>query len=134
MSAPEPPTAIFFTDPALTMGALRRALEVGINVPDELSVIGVDDERLRKMSHPVFTAVCQNAAELGQQAGRWLCRTLAEDSGRDRKMASMRQEMEAFLEINQTTAQPPAVPVRVTPTGQRIEQQPCSDQIAGQGG
>ena len=134
MSAPEPPTAIFFTDPALTMGALRRALEVGINVPDELSVIGVDDERLRKMSHPVFTAVCQNAAELGQQAGRWLCRTLAEDNGRDRKTASLRQEMEAFLEINQTTAPPPAVPVRVTPTGQRIEQQLPDDQTAGQGG
>lgn len=120
MSLPQPPTAIFFTDPALTVGALRRALEVGIRVPDELSIVGVDDERLRKMTHPVYTAVCQNAAELGQQAGRWLCRHLAQHSSRERKAASLRLEIEAFLEINQTTAPPPPVPVRVTPTGQRI--------------
>ncbi|MCP4594321.1 MAG: LacI family transcriptional regulator [bacterium] len=120
MSAPEPPTAIFFTDPALTAGALRRALEVGIRVPEELSVIGVDDERLRKMTHPVFTAVCQNAAELGHQAGRWLCRQLAHPTDRDLQSSSLRLEIEAFLEINQTTAPPPDEPVRVTPTGQRI--------------
>jgi LacI family transcriptional regulator len=120
MSLPEPPTAIFFTDPALTVGALRRALEVGIHVPDELSIVGMDDERLRKMTHPVYTAVCQNAAELGQQAGRWLCRQLTQHSNRDRKAAALRLEIEGFLEINQTTGPPPAVPVRVTPTGQRI--------------
>ena len=120
MSLPEPPTAIFFTDPALTIGALRRALEVGIRVPDELSIVGVDDERLRKMTHPVFTAVCQNAAELGHQAGRWLCRQLSQRSGRERKPVSLRLEIEGFLEINQTTAPPPPVPVRVTPMGQRI--------------
>lgn len=120
MSLPEPPTAIFFTDPALTVGALRRALEVGINVPDELTVVGVDDERLRKMTHPVYTAVCQNAAELGHQAGRWLCRQLSRRSDSNDPAASLRLEIEGFLEINQTTAPPPASPVRVTPTGQRI--------------
>lgn len=122
MSLPQPPTAIFVTDPALTVGALRRALEVGIRVPDELSIIGVDDERLRKMTHPVFTAVCQNAADLGQQAGRWLCRQLSQQTGRERKAPGLRLEIEAFLEINQTTAPPPAEPVRVTPTGQRISE------------
>lgn len=120
MSLPQPPTAIFFTDPALTIGALRRALEVGIRVPDELSIIGVDDERLRKMTHPVFTAVCQNAAELGHQAGRWLCRQLTDSSGREPRAGALRMEIEAFLEINQTTAPPPAEAVRVTPMGQRI--------------
>ena len=120
MSLPQPPTAIFLTDPALTVGALRRALEVGIRVPDELSIVGVDDERLRKTTHPVYTAVCQNAAELGHQAGRWLCRQLTQHSNHERRSASLRLEIEAFLEINQTTAPPPPVPVRVTPTGQRI--------------
>ena len=120
MSMPQPPTAIFFTDPALTVGALRRALEVGIRVPDELSIVGVDDERLRKTTHPVYTAVCQNAAELGHQAGRWLCRQLNQPASHERKAAELRLEIDAFLEINQTTAPPAPVPVRVTPTGQRI--------------
>ncbi len=121
MSLPEPPTAVFFTDPALTVGALRRALEVGICVPQELSVVGVDDERLRKMTHPVFTAVCQNAAELGHQAGRWLCRQLRHGAQGDEEPARCRLEIEAFLEINQTTGPPPKVAVRVTPTGDRLQ-------------
>lgn len=122
MSLPQPPTAIFFADPALTIGALRRALEVGVRVPDELSIIGVDDERVRKMTHPVFTAVCQNADELGHQGGRWLCRRLSGRLGQEAASAPQHMEIEAFLEINQTTAPPPAVPVRVTPTGQRISE------------
>ena len=120
LSLPEPPTAVFFTDPALTVGALRRALQVGISVPDELSIVGVDDERLRKMTHPVYTAVCQNSGELGQQAGRWLCSQLSQQRGRKEQSSSLRVEIEGFLEINETTAPPPASPVRVTPTGQRI--------------
>ena len=120
MSMPEPPTAIFFTDPALTVGALRRALEVGISVPEELSVVGMDDEQLRKMTHPVFTAVCQNASELGNQAVRWLCRHLAQSRLRGEESSRLRLEIEAFLEINQTTAAPPPAAVRMTPTGQRI--------------
>jgi DNA-binding LacI/PurR family transcriptional regulator len=120
MSLSEPPTAMFFADPAVTVGALRRALEVGIHVPDELSVIGVDDERLRKMTHPVYTAVCQNAAELGHLAGRWLCRQLSHQSADGDRAEPLRSEIEGFLEINQTTAPPPAKAVRVTPTGQRI--------------
>ncbi len=120
MSLPNPPTAMFITDPALTVGVLRRALEVGICVPDELSVIGVDDERLRKMTHPIYTAVCQNASDLGHQAGRWLCRQLAHQSASRRATPRLQMEIEGFLEINQTTAPPPAKSVRVTPTGQRL--------------
>ena len=120
MSLPSPPTAIFFTDPAVTVGALRRALEVGVRVPDELSIVGFDDERLRTMTHPIYTSVCQDAAGLGHQAGRWLCRQLQHRSSRGAAPASLRMEIDAFLEINQTTAPPPALAVRVTPTGQRL--------------
>jgi len=125
LSAPQPPTAVFFTDPALTVGALRRALEIGISVPDELSIVGVDDERLRKMTYPVYTAVCQDAAELGYQAGRWLCNQLASRSRKERPASALHLAIKAFLEINQTTAPPPDEPVRVSPTGRRI---PCEHQ------
>jgi len=132
LSLPEPPTAAFFTDPALTIGALRRALEVGIRVPEEFSVIGVDDERLRKMTHPIFTAVCQNAADLANQAGRWLCRHLQMGYGGNGESASCRLEVEAFLEINQTTAPPPAHVVRVTPTGERLAPASSGDREAAE--
>lgn len=120
MSLPQPPTAIFFADPALVIGALRRALEIGVKVPDELSIIGVDDECVRKMTYPIFTAVCQNAPELAHQATRWLCRRLSERWDRNNDSPVLRMEVEAYLEINETTAPPPPEPIRTTPMGQRI--------------
>ncbi len=121
VSLREPPTALFLTDPQLTLGVLRRALEVNVRIPNELSIVGVDDERLRKTTHPVYTAVCQNAAELGNQAGRWLCRQLAQGFRRNGNSGKLRSELDAFLEINQTTAPPPDRAVRMTPSGQRIQ-------------
>ena len=120
MSLREPPTALFLTDPQLSLGVLRRAHEVGIRVPDELSIVGVDDERLRKTTHPIFTAVCQNAAELGHQAARWLCRQLARGTRGVGEPPRLQSELDAFLEINQTTAPPPAQAVRMTPSGRRL--------------
>ncbi len=124
MSLPEPPTAMFFTDPQMTVTALRRSLEVGIRVPEELSIVGVDDEQLREMTFPVYTAVCQQAEQLGFEAGRWLCRQLGSTSsdatgiGTDGPM--LRREVDAVLEVNQTTAPPPSKPGRLSPAGQRL--------------
>lgn len=120
MSLPDPPTAIFFTDPQLTVSALRRSLEVGIRVPEELSIIGIDDEHLREMTFPVYTAVCQEAEQLGYQASRWLCQTLGDSDQRGKFKESLRLEVEAVLEVNQTTAPPPESPARLTPGGKRF--------------
>jgi DNA-binding LacI/PurR family transcriptional regulator len=120
LSMPEPPTAIFFTDPPATVGALRRAVELGLSVPEDLSIIGVDDEDLRRMTHPVYTAVCQDAAEIGYQAARWLCRSLAGTASSTESDNRLRLELEAVLEINKTTAAPPARPLRMSPNGHRI--------------
>ncbi|MEM7624831.1 MAG: LacI family DNA-binding transcriptional regulator [Planctomycetota bacterium] len=120
MSLPDPPTAIFFTDPQLTAAALRRSLEVGIRVPDELSIVGIDDEHLRELTYPVYTAVCQEAEKLAYQASRWLCQTLGDADHRGVFNEALRLEAEAVLEVNQTTAPPPAEPARLTPGGERI--------------
>ncbi|WP_428388435.1 LacI family DNA-binding transcriptional regulator [Mucisphaera sp.] len=121
LSLPDPPTAIFFTDPPATVGALRRAVELGLRVPEDLSIIGVDDEDLRRMTHPVYTAVCQDAAEIGYQAARWLCRSLAGTASATEPDARLNLELEAFLEINKTTAAPPSRALRMSPNGHRID-------------
>lgn len=125
LSLPEPPTAIFFTDPAMTVSALRRSLEVGIRVPDELSIVGVDDEHLRETTFPVYTAVCQEAEQLGFQAARWLCRQIGSPSSVHRREAvridtPLHHQQDAVLEVNQTTAPRPAHPARIAPSGQRL--------------
>ncbi|MEM7680497.1 MAG: LacI family DNA-binding transcriptional regulator [Planctomycetota bacterium] len=113
----DPPTAIFAADPMLAVGVIRRASEIGLDVPSELSVVGADDGDLRRFTVPAFSAVCQDANELGHQAGNWLCRALTDPAMRGE---SVRRSVEAIFEVSQSTAPPPASPVRITPTGQRL--------------
>lgn len=117
LSMADPPTAVFATDPVLAVGLIRRASEVGIDVPGELSVVGADDGDMRQFTVPAFSAVCQDARDLGHQAGSWLCRALTEPAMQDERV---RRRVEAIFEVNGSTAPPPATPVRVTPTGQRL--------------
>lgn len=76
LALPEPPTAVYFTNPMPTIGALRRCLELGMRVPDELSIVGFDDSDARERTYPRYTAVCQDACRLGYEASNWLTRTI----------------------------------------------------------
>lgn len=115
MSLPQPPTALLVTDPLASLGVLRRCLELSIDVPRELSIVGFDDSGVRHMAYPVYTSVCQDAAALGRDAAHWLTRRV---SGRE--SGGLRCVNQTFFEVNQTTAPPPATPVRVMPNGQRV--------------
>lgn len=115
MSLPRPPTAVYFTDPLATVGAIARAHAMGLRIPDDLSIVGFDDGDERFRTWPTFTAVCQDAAQLGFEAALWLTRKLAGVNG-----APIRKEMSTFFEVHETTGLPPKQPVRVLPDGTRI--------------
>jgi DNA-binding LacI/PurR family transcriptional regulator len=116
MSLPSPPTAIFFTDPLATLGAMFRCLEAGIEIPNQLSLVGFDDSDIRKHVWPMITAVAQDASMLGREASLWLTRRL---SGRGpRNLRSIRTTL---FEINRTTAAPAEQPIRLMPDGQRLQ-------------
>jgi DNA-binding LacI/PurR family transcriptional regulator len=117
MGLPNPPTAIFITDPLATIGALRRCLELGVKVPEELSIVGFDDSDVRHHTFPTCTAVVQDARMLGVEAARWLTSvTAAEPGGEPQRLAMVRQTR---LEINRTTAPPTRKVVRVQSDGTR---------------
>lgn len=115
LSLPNPPTGIYFTDPEPTIGAMCRAHEFNLRIPQDLSIIGFDDSASRYQMFPRITAVCQDTHELGGEAARWMCDRLVGHAEEP-----MQRVIPAFLEINQTTGAPPAEPVRLLPNGQRI--------------
>ncbi|MCH7702875.1 MAG: LacI family DNA-binding transcriptional regulator [Planctomycetes bacterium] len=102
MSRGDRPTAIFLADPLLGVGAVKKAHEMGVRIPDELSVIGFDDTDMRHAVHPTLTAVCQNANQLGYEASRWLVRAVTGAT-----TEPLRKTIPTFFEINQSTAPPP---------------------------
>jgi LacI family repressor for deo operon, udp, cdd, tsx, nupC, and nupG len=66
LSQPHPPTAVFCASDEMAIGMLRAARELDVSVPDQLSVIGVDDHELAE--YVDLTTVRQPVEELGRVA------------------------------------------------------------------
>jgi len=114
MSVAERPTAIYFADWMLAIGGIKAAHELGVRVPDDISIVAFDDANMRQTVHPTLTAVCQDALELGLLAGRRLLQLL---TGENREPFQI--TVPSFFEINESTGPPPESIVRIAPNGQR---------------
>lgn len=116
MSMQNPPTAFFFADPMPAVGAMRRANLMGLRVPEDLSIIAVDDSAVRTDVYPTMTAVVQSVPDLGFEAALWLTRHLVHHRTKD----SLRREMPARFEVNSTTGAPPTQVIRILPDGSKV--------------
>ena len=70
------PTAIFCSNDMTAIGVMRRAYELGVAVPQELSVIGFDDISFARFITPPLTTVRVPQAELAKLAFHALIREL----------------------------------------------------------
>jgi DNA-binding LacI/PurR family transcriptional regulator len=64
------PTAIIAQSDLLAVGVIRAAEELGIRVPEELSVLGFDGVHTEGLAPYVLTTLVQPAVEKGRAAGR----------------------------------------------------------------
>jgi len=129
-AAASPPTAIFATNPITALGVMRRAQELGIGIPRDLSVVGMDDSDVRTHVWPRMTCVCQDAALLGHEAAQWLSRAFAEG----RKPGVLRRLLPTTFEVNGTSGVAPGhslsqgpglvVPTVVVPAARAAEASP----------
>lgn len=62
------PTAILCSNDMTAIGVMRQAYELGISVPEQLSVVGFDDVRLAQFMIPPLTTVQMSQTELAQIA------------------------------------------------------------------
>lgn len=62
------PTAVMCGNDVLAVGALRRAKELGIDVPTDLSITGFDDIELAQIVTPALTTVHVPHREMGRKA------------------------------------------------------------------
>jgi DNA-binding LacI/PurR family transcriptional regulator len=73
---PDRPTAVFADDDVLASGVYLAARELGLAIPDELSVVGFDDLELARVLYPPLTTVAADAEALGAAAFAALFTTL----------------------------------------------------------
>jgi LacI family transcriptional regulator len=72
----DPPTAIFAFNDNVAVGTLQVAAELGLRVPEDLSVVGFDDSEQAALVSPALTTVRQPLAEMGRMAISLLTRVL----------------------------------------------------------
>ncbi len=72
LAEPERPTAIFCANDLMAIGAVRAARELGLRVPEDLSVAGFDDIPLAEHVTPPLTTVRQDPVANGRAAARLL--------------------------------------------------------------
>jgi LacI family transcriptional regulator len=68
LNSTQRPTAIFACFDVLAVGTLEAAREIGLNVPEDISIIGFDDTVWAQTSYPKLTTVAQPIEEIGEIA------------------------------------------------------------------
>lgn len=74
------PTAVFCANDALALGVLDAARSRGLEVPEDLAVVGFDDVEGAAHAQPALTTVRVLKEQLGEVALRYLSQLLEEDA------------------------------------------------------
>ena len=60
------PTAIVYDSDVMAVAGLGVAIEMGLSVPQDLSIVAFDDSVLARMMHPALTALSRDTFALGE--------------------------------------------------------------------
>lgn len=69
LTAPSPPTAIVTDNDIMAVAGLTVALELGVRVPEDLSIIAWDDSVLCEHTYPRLTALTHDVIAFGANVG-----------------------------------------------------------------
>ncbi len=64
----EPPTCIMFPDDTALIGGLNVIRELGLRIPEDISIAGYDGTRISQMLHPKLTTIKQDTNQIGREA------------------------------------------------------------------
>ncbi len=67
-----PPTAVFAVNDIIALGASRAVQTAGLRVPEEMSIIGMDDIFAATTTYPPLTTIAKPKYEIGVMAARFL--------------------------------------------------------------
>ena len=129
LALPRRPSAIFVTNNVMTVGALVAIAEAGLEVPRDISIVGIDDMEWFPIAKPAITAVYEPAAQMGRRAAERLLLRLR----RQRQPRTEHIRVETEFRVRQSVGPrggPPGwLPAGVT-TARRSSR--ASDEDAGQ--
>lgn len=79
MKSDNKPDGIFAVNDMTAIGALQAVKNMGLKVPEDISIIGFTNDRISTMTEPPLTTVEQHGYEMGQIAVRMLLNRLEKE-------------------------------------------------------
>ena len=86
LNADPMPDAVFACSDVYAAATINAAKNLGIRVPEDLSVIGVDNVEASRMTHPTITTIAQPGFQMGQQACSILVEKISNPELPDRRI------------------------------------------------
>lgn len=72
LALPDRPTAVFVAGDEMAIGAIKVSKEMGVRIPEDISIIGFDDISLSMYIEPSLTTIRQDKDRIGRQAATLL--------------------------------------------------------------
>lgn len=105
MQLPRPPTAIFCANDLMALGALEALKQLGLRVPQDVSVMGYDDQEISRHTHPPLTTLVLPSYEMGQAAVELLLK-LAGSTGAAGAARRLLTKIDGPLVLRESVAPP----------------------------
>ncbi|MCQ6560390.1 catabolite control protein A [Paenibacillus mendelii] len=80
LELPKRPTAVFSATDEMAIGAIHCIQDFGLKVPEDISVISVDNSRMASMVRPQLTAVAQPMYDIGAVSMRLLTKLMKKET------------------------------------------------------
>jgi len=95
------PTAIVAANDLVALGVLAALREMGLRCPEDVSLVGFDDQEIASFTNPALTTVAQPAYQMGARAAALLFERL-----RGEDVAAQQVVMKATLRVRDSAAAP----------------------------
>ncbi len=96
------PTAIFCGNDLMAIGVMEAAAEKGLRVPEDVSVMGYDDQELARYTHPPLSTLVLPNYEMGQKAAE----ALIDMAVHRKKLRPMTIKVDGPLVVRTSTSAP----------------------------
>lgn len=98
-------TALFVASDLMAVGAVEGLSELGMRVPEDVSVIGFDDQEYARHTRPALTTVRQDMYGMGKQAARLLIQMVE-----NQDYEPIHTDLKPELVVRESTAPPRKAP------------------------
>src|SRR6185369_4185980 len=107
----DPPTGVFAGNDEMAFGAVKAARAHGLSVPEDLSMVGFDDQTTAAFYNPPLTTIHTPCREIGRRATQELIEQIAGREG------TREVVLPTKLVVRDSTAAPRETTARTGPAG-----------------